>query len=79
MSYAVQQIHDLCLVVFAEAGPMLKDENDVSLFIAPAFEHEAGMIALPVNRLDATFSSSEAALPAPYCRNSSTTACAWRC
>lgn len=55
MSYAVQQIHDLCLVVFAEAGPMLKDENDVSLFIAPAFEHEAGMIALPVNRLDATF------------------------
>ncbi len=55
MSYAVQQIYDLRLVVFAEAGPMLKDENDVSLFIAPAFEHEAGMIALPVNRLDAAF------------------------
>ena len=55
MSYAVQQIHDLRLVVFAEAGPMLKDENDGSLVIAPAFEHEAGMIALPVNRLDATF------------------------
>lgn len=55
MSYAVQQIHDLRLVVFAEAGPMLKDENDVSLFIAPAFEHEAGMIVLPVSRLDAAF------------------------
>lgn len=55
MSYAVQQIHDLRLVVFAEAGPPLKDENDVSLFIAPAFEHDAGMIALPVNRLDAAF------------------------
>ncbi len=53
MSYAVRQIHDLRLVVFAEAGPPLKDENDVSLFIAPAFEHDAGMIALPVNRLDA--------------------------
>ena len=47
MSYAVRQIHDLRLVVFAEAGPLLKDENDVSLFIAPAFEHDAGMIALP--------------------------------
>ena len=55
MSYAVRQIHDLRLVVFAEAGPPLKDENDVSLFIAPAFEHDAGMIALPVNRLDAAF------------------------
>ncbi|WP_048796990.1 DUF4180 domain-containing protein, partial [Serratia sp. 506_PEND] len=55
MSYAVLQVHDLRLVVFAEAGPLLKDENDVSLFIAPAFEHEAGMIALPVNRLDAAF------------------------
>ncbi|EPC6045243.1 MULTISPECIES: DUF4180 domain-containing protein [Serratia] len=55
MSYAVQQVHGLRLVVFAEAGPMLKDENDVSLFIAPAFEHEAGMIALPVKRLDAAF------------------------
>ncbi|MGK2697540.1 DUF4180 domain-containing protein [Serratia surfactantfaciens] len=55
MSYAVQQIHDLRLVVFAEAGPVLKDENDVSLFIAPAFEHDAGMIALPVSRLDTTF------------------------
>ncbi|MEB5993419.1 DUF4180 domain-containing protein [Serratia ureilytica] len=55
MSYAVQQVYDLRLVVFAEAGPMLKSENDVSLFIAPAFEHEAGMIALPVSRLDAAF------------------------
>ncbi|EMP2574543.1 TPA: DUF4180 domain-containing protein [Serratia marcescens] len=55
MSYAVLQVHDLRLVVFAEAGPLLKDENDVSLFIAPAFEHEAGMIALPVHRLDAAF------------------------
>ncbi|BEL79822.1 DUF4180 domain-containing protein [Serratia marcescens] len=55
MSYAVLQVHDLRLVVFAEAGPLLKDENDVSLFIAPTFEHEAGMIALPVNRLDAAF------------------------
>ncbi len=55
MSYAVRQIHDRRLVVFAEAGPLLKDENDVSLFIAPAFEHDAGMIALPVNRLDAAF------------------------
>ncbi|MBH2846778.1 DUF4180 domain-containing protein [Serratia marcescens] len=55
MRYAVRQIHDLRLVVFAEAGPMLKDENDVSLFIAPAFEHDAGMIALPINRLDAAF------------------------
>ncbi|ELQ9312021.1 DUF4180 domain-containing protein [Serratia marcescens] len=55
MSYAVRQIHDRRLVVFAEAGPPLKDENDVSLFIAPAFEHDAGMIALPVNRLDAAF------------------------
>lgn len=55
MSYAVQHVHGLRLVVFAEAGPPLKDENDVSLFIAPAFEHEAGMIALPVNRLDAAF------------------------
>jgi hypothetical protein len=55
MRYAVRQIHDLRLVVFAEAGPSLKDENDVSLFIAPAFEHDAGMIALPVNRLDAAF------------------------
>ncbi|HEJ8030431.1 TPA: DUF4180 domain-containing protein [Serratia marcescens] len=55
MSYAVQQVYDQRLVVFAEAGPMLKSENDVSLFIAPAFEHEAGMIALPINRLDATF------------------------
>ncbi|HGE8308886.1 DUF4180 domain-containing protein [Serratia marcescens] len=51
----MQHIHGLRLVVFAEAGPLLKDENDVSLFIAPAFEHEAGMIALPVNRLDAAF------------------------
>ncbi|MGP2733325.1 DUF4180 domain-containing protein [Serratia bockelmannii] len=55
MSYAVQHVHGLRLVVFAEAGPLLKDENDDSLFIAPAFEHEAGMIALPVNRLDAAF------------------------
>ncbi|APS35679.1 MULTISPECIES: DUF4180 domain-containing protein [Serratia] len=55
MSYAVRQIHDRRLVVFAEAGPPLKDENDVSLLIAPAFEHDAGMIALPVNRLDAAF------------------------
>ncbi|KKZ15645.1 MULTISPECIES: DUF4180 domain-containing protein [Serratia] len=55
MSYAVQQVYDQRLVVFAEAGPMLKSENDVSLFIAPAFEHEAGMIALPVSRLDAAF------------------------
>lgn len=55
MSYSVRQIHDLRLVVFAEAGPPLKDENDVSLFIAPAFEHDAGMIALSVNRLDAAF------------------------
>ncbi|MEL5350518.1 DUF4180 domain-containing protein [Serratia nevei] len=55
MSYAVRQIHDRRLVVFAEAGPPLKDENDVSLFIAPAFEHDAGMLALPVNRLDAAF------------------------
>ncbi len=55
MSYAVRQIHDRRLVVFAEAGPALKDENDVSLFIAPAFEHDAGMIALPVSRLDAAF------------------------
>lgn len=55
MSYAVRQIHDRRLVVFAEAGPLLKDENDVSLFIAPAFEHDAGMIALPVNRLDDAF------------------------
>ncbi|HGM7717115.1 TPA: DUF4180 domain-containing protein [Serratia marcescens] len=55
MSYAVRQIHDRRLVVFAEAGPPLKDENDVSPFIAPAFEHDAGMIALPVNRLDAAF------------------------
>ncbi|EPX2176397.1 TPA: DUF4180 domain-containing protein [Serratia marcescens] len=55
MRYAVRQIHDRRLVVFAEAGPLLKDENDVSLFIAPAFEHDAGMIALPVNRLDAAF------------------------
>ncbi|HAT3517636.1 TPA: DUF4180 domain-containing protein [Serratia marcescens] len=51
----MRQIHDLRLVVFAEAGPPLKDENDVSLFIAPAFEHDAGMIALPVSRLDAAF------------------------
>ncbi|WP_439070154.1 DUF4180 domain-containing protein [Serratia nevei] len=55
MRYAVRQIHDRRLVVFAEAGPPLKDENDVSLFIAPAFEHDAGMLALPVNRLDAAF------------------------
>ncbi|MDH2269275.1 MULTISPECIES: DUF4180 domain-containing protein [Serratia] len=55
MRYAVRHIHDLRLVVFAEAGPLLKDENDVSLFIAPAFEHNAGMIALPINRLDAAF------------------------
>lgn len=55
MSYAVQQVYDQRLVVFAEAGPMLKSENDVCLFIAPAFEHEAGMIALPVSRLDAAF------------------------
>ncbi len=31
MRYAVRQIHDRRLVVFAEAGPLLKDENDVSL------------------------------------------------
>ncbi|CVA57057.1 DUF4180 domain-containing protein [Serratia sp. IR-2025] len=80
MSYAVRQIHDLRLVVFAEAGPLLKDENDVSLFIAPAFEHDAGMIALPVTASTPPSSNSEAAWrPAPYCRNSSTTACAWRC
>nr|WP_301286272.1 DUF4180 domain-containing protein [Serratia nevei] len=30
---------------------MLKDENDVSLFIAPAFKHDARMLAIPVNRL----------------------------
>ncbi|OKB68487.1 alpha/beta hydrolase [Serratia marcescens] len=55
MSYAVQQIHNLRLVVFAEAGPMLKGASDVSLFIAPAFEHDAGMLVIPVNRLDAAF------------------------
>lgn len=61
MSYAVRQIHDLRLVVFAEAGPLLKDENDVSLFIAPAFEHDAGMIALPVTASTPPSSNSEAA------------------
>ncbi|BEN34654.1 hypothetical protein SMKC041_12860 [Serratia marcescens] len=79
MSYAVRQIHDRRLVVFAEAGPPLKDENDVSPFIAPAFEHDAGMIALPVNRLDAAFFQLRSGIAGAVLQKLSTTACAWRC
>ena len=35
MSYAVRQIHDLRTVVFAEAGPLLKDETTSACLSRP--------------------------------------------
>lgn len=35
MSYAVRQIHDRRLVVFAEAGPQLKDEKTSACLSCP--------------------------------------------